>query len=186
MDVLTVDAWFWATFPNHFCLVPSLTQKYRWQQLSSTDVWREQNPVGSQSFIKSPVSCVSVTFVFLFYSYSPANLWHLSTRRHLNRRFVPLLLRLFRWIWFLFENKQKARATHTLRGELLFQLSRRPAITGHLSNFVIQLARVITADDEVCVLLEWAQREAARSLSRARDKKAEAGTRRFLITRWCW
>ena len=50
---------------------------------------RKQNPRSSQSFIKLSISCVPATFVFLFYTYTPANLWDVLTPRHLNQCFRP-------------------------------------------------------------------------------------------------
>lgn len=81
--------------------------------------WREHNPVGSQSFIKLPISCVSATFVFLFYTCSPRkSVGPLgSARRHLNRCFeplqAPLLVEAFLLDSISFENKQKARYTYS-------------------------------------------------------------------------
>lgn len=64
----------------------------------STNVWREQNPVGSQSFIKLPVSCVFLirTSPQICGTSKLRDIW--ANVLGLSR---PRLLRLFCWIWFL-------------------------------------------------------------------------------------
>lgn len=87
--------------------------------------------------MKLPVSCVSATFVFLCYTYSPANLWDLLTLRHLNQCFGPFKDHFgsVSSVGFdFFENKQE-HGIPTLKGELLFYFSHRPTITVHLCNF---------------------------------------------------
>lgn len=60
------------------------------------------DPVGSQHFIKLPFSPVSTTFVFLFYTCSPTNVWGPFSSQTSEPMFwafqEPLLFSLFCWI----------------------------------------------------------------------------------------
>lgn len=119
------------------CLVPFLQWVAKQRvAIINPHMWRGKNPGGSQNFIQFQVSCVSATFVFLCYTYSPTNLWDLLTWRHLNQCFGPFkdhFDSVFSVGLDFSENKQK-HSIPTLKGELLFYFSHRPPITVHLCN----------------------------------------------------